>query len=156
MHRILNRASHPKDGQGSAIFLAPLLVLMMVYLTGFFVDLGDGFAKADGLDQALSLSAAAASTQVSASEFYRDGLVVLDPDSSQKSALSRLITSIPKGAVLEIPPSVTVAGGAVCVRATEQIKMPFSLIPGLSPYLSYSSSSSAIAKGSATNIAPKC
>ena len=156
MHRFLIRASRPLDSRGSAIFLAPLLLLMMVYLTGFFVDLGDGFSKADGLDQALSLSAAAASTQVSAGKFYRDGLVVLDPVSSQESALSRLITSMPKGTVLENPPSVAVSGGAVCVRATELIKMPFALIPGVSRYLRYSSSSSAIAKGSDTSVAPGC
>ncbi len=156
MPRFMKRRPNPDREQGSAIFLAPLVALIMVYLAGFFVDLGDAMTKANGLDQALSLSAAAASTEISRSAFYGEGLIVLDPQASQAAATSQLMNSMPKNATLEGSPTVEVAQGAVCVRARELIKMPFSLIPGTDPSISYSSSSSAIAKGSATSTAPQC
>ncbi|TAN28110.1 MAG: hypothetical protein EPN30_03435 [Actinomycetota bacterium] len=156
MPRLVKQCLHPDSEQGSAIFLAPLVALIMVYLAGFFVDMGDAVTKADGLDQALSLSAAAASTQISRSAFYGEGLVVLDPPASQAAAVSQLMNSMPKSTVLEGDPLVEVDQGAVCVRARELIKMPFSLIPGIDPYISYSSSSSAVAKGSGTSTAPQC
>ncbi len=156
MHRLLTRWTRPLDTDGSAIFLAPLLIVVMAYLTGFFVDLGTGITKADGLDQSLSLAAAAASTQVSASEFYQSGLISLDQASSTNVAIAQLQSTMPKGTSLDGSPSVVVSGGAVCVRASEKIRMPFTLFPGISPEITYSSSSSAIARGSDTKTAPGC
>ncbi len=156
MRRLLTRWMRPLDTDGSAIFLTPLLIVVMAYLTGFFVDLGTGITKADGLDQSLSLAAAAASTQVSASKFYQSGLVALDQASSTTVAIAQLQSTMPKGASLDALPSVVVSGGAVCVRASEKIKMPFTLLPGVSSEITYSSSSSAIARGSDTKTAPGC
>lgn len=156
MYWTIGRPLKPEDDRGSAIFLAPLLIVIMAYLTGFFIDLGDAMTKADGFDQALSLAAAAGSTQVSATEFYRDGLVVLNPSSAQEAAISQVETTLPQGTRLIGGPSVIVSQGAICVRASERIKLPFSLVPGISPYISYSSSSSAIARESATTMAPTC
>jgi len=128
----------------------------MAYLAGFFVDLGDAITKANGLDQSLSLAAAAGSTQVSETEFYRNGLILLNPSSAQLAAASLIEATLPQGTVLSGSPFVVVSQGAVCIRASELIKMPFSLAPGMSPYISYSSSSSAIARGSQTTTAPIC
>ena len=83
MPRFMKRRPNPEREQGSAVFLAPVVALIMVYLAGFFVDLGDAMTKANGLDQAVSLSAAAASTKISRSAFYGKGLLVLDPQASQ-------------------------------------------------------------------------
>lgn len=156
MRRTLTRWMRPEDTDGSAIFLTPLLIFVMAYLTGFFVDLGTGITKADGLDQSLTLAAAAASTQVSAGEFYQNGLVALNPASSREVAIAQLQETMPKGTALDAVPSVVVSGGAVCVRASETIRMPFTLLPGVSPEITYSSSSSAIARGSDTTTAPGC
>ena len=156
MHWTLGRQLKPEDDWGSAIFLAPLLIVIMAYLTGFFVDLGDAMTKADGFDQSLSLAAAAGSTQVSATEFYRHGLMVLNPSTAQNAAITQIETTLPQGTTLIGSPSVVVSQGAICIRASERIKLPFSLVPGISPYISYSSSSSAFARGSATKMAPTC
>ena len=136
--------------------MAPLLVLLTVYLLGLFLDLGSAITKADGLDQSLSLAAAAASTQVSATDFYQDGLVVLNSAAARDAAISQLDATIPKNAVLAALPQVKVLAGSVCIRASELISMPFALIPGTSQQITYSASSSAIAKGSGTNVAPQC
>ncbi len=156
MPRFMKRRPNPEREQGSAVFLAPVVALIMVYLAGFFVDLADAMTKANGLDQAVSLSAAAASTKISRSAFYGKGLLVLDPQASQTTATSQLMNSMPKNTTLEGSPTVEVSQGAVCVRARELIKMPFALVPGINPSITYSSSSSAIAKGSATTAAPQC
>ena len=156
MHRTIDKPVKPDHDRGSAIFLGPLLVVVIAYLTGFFVDLGDAMTKADGFDQSLSLAAAAGSTQVSATEFYRSGLMVLNPSTAQRAAISQVETTLPHGTRLIGGPSIIVSQGAICIRANELIKLPFSLVPGMSPYVSYSSSSSAIARGSATVTAPTC
>jgi len=152
----MTRLPNHEREQGSAVFLAPLVALIMVYLAGFFVDLGNAMTKANGLDQAVSLSAAAASTKISPSAYYGEGLIVLDPQAAQAAATSQLMNSMPKNTTLEGSPMVEVTQGAVCVRARELIKMPFALVPGIDPSITYSSSSSAIAKGSATTTAPQC
>ena len=121
-----------------------------------FLDLATAISKADGLDQSLSLAAAAASTQVSSRQFYQNGVVRLDPVSSQQVAVRQLETTLPKGAALAGTPYVVISSGAVCVRASEMIKMPFTLFPGINPQITYSSSSSAVAKGSGTSTAPDC
>lgn len=142
--------------EGSAIFLAPVLLLMMAYLSAFLVNIGDAITKADGLDQSLSLAAAAASTQVSAQSFYEDGVIVLNPSDSTKVADLQIASTIPAGTTLVGSPSVITVGGGVCVRATELIELPFKLVPGLGSSISYSDSSSAIARGSGTRSAPTC
>lgn len=156
MHWTIGWPLKPHDDTGSAIFLAPLLIVVMAYLTGFFIDLGDAMTKADGFDQSLSLAAAAGSTQVSASDFYRNGLVVLNQSAAQQAASTQVENTLPHGTRLIGDPSVVVSQGAICVRASERIKLPFSLVPGISPYISYSASSSAIARGSASTVAPTC
>lgn len=141
---------------GSAIFAAPVLMLMVVYLTGFFVDLGDAFTKADNLDQALALAAASATTQISQAAFYQSGEVALDASRAQEVASARLSSTMADGTALEAVPKIIIAGPAVCIRAREEIRLPFALVPGQSSIVTYSSSSSAIARGYSSNEVPKC
>lgn len=145
-----------KEETGSSIFVAPVLMLIIVYLTGFSIDLGDAFTKADNLDQALALSAASATTQISKAAFYQNGVVSLDRSRAQATANTYLSSAMAQGSTLVSSPKIIVQGAAICIRAREEIRLPFALVPGTRSIVTYSSSSSAIAKGYSSNAVPIC
>lgn len=157
MHRVLrSRTPGTQHEAGSAIFLMPAVSLMIIYLTGFLVDLGTVLAKADGLNQVLSLSAASATTQISASAFFDNGKVVLNPANAEQVAVRQMVSAMPKGTLLEGAPRIRVQGGAICVRATELIGLPFRLSPTSGTTIAFTSTASALAKGSTSATAPNC
>lgn len=150
----MKRSANNDDG--TAILITPVLVLVLLYLVGFFIDLGDAFTKADALDQTVSLAAAAATSQISESSFYQTGAVVLDPSAAQTAAIGLIESQIAPSTRLAASPLVRVSGGGVCVRISAAIKMPFTFIPGQPTTIQYSTSSSALAKGSSTTTPPTC
>lgn len=141
---------------GSAIFLAPMLILMVVYLMGFLLDLGDALTKASDLDQSVEMAAASATTQVSKSSFYETGSIKLNSSDAYLVASSELQNSLPAETQLIKPVTVVTTGPADCVRGTVSIRLPFTLIPGSSDRVTYSTSSAAIAKGVSTSTVPSC
>lgn len=160
MHRVLTQQTltgrNDSDDDGSALILAPLLLLLIVYMTGFFIDLAYVFAKAGGFDQTLALAAASGSTQISESAFYQKGLLVLDPVSAKITAISQLEKSMPARAALTGIPEVIVDGGGICISASEIVRLPFLLGVDANPDITYTSRASAIAKGSSTDVPPIC
>ena len=142
--------------RGSAIFIAPMLILLTVYLMGFLLDLGDALTKATDLDQSVELAAASATTQISQAGFYDPGSVSLNTSDAYLIASSEIRNSLPSGTKLTKPVTMVTIGPADCVRGTISIELPFRLLPGSPNAVTYSTSSAAIAKGVSGTSVPSC
>lgn len=155
MHWIRN-FSFEQQERGSAIFIAPMLILLSVYLMGFLLDLGDALTKATDLDQSVEMAAASATTQISRSSFYETGSISLNAADAYLLASSEIRSSLPSETKLIKPITVVTLGPTDCVRGTISIQLPFRLIPGSPGIVTYSASSVAIAKGVSTASVPNC
>lgn len=123
---------------------------------GFLLDLGDALTKATDLDQSVEMAAASATTQISQGSFYKTGSISLNPTDAYNLASSEIDKSLPSGTKLAKPITVITKGPADCVRGTISIELPFRLLPNSPSVVTYSTSSSAIAKGVLTTSIPNC
>lgn len=154
-HSLNNLGTHSKE-RGGAIVTGPIIILIVIYLTGFFVDLADGFIKASDIDQTLALAAASATTSISKPQFYQHGQIDIATGTAYSIALSQIKTSLPTDVRLTSPVDFVAKGAADCIRAKVTITLPFPLLPFESKNISYTDSSSALAKGSGTQLPPTC
>lgn len=145
-----------RNEHGAAIVVAPVITLIVVYLICFFIDLADAFIKASDVNQAIALAAASSTTKISKSEFYKFGRIAINNDLAYAEANAEIQSYLPSNVTLDAPIRLFTNGNSDCIRASVTITLPLPLLPETSRTISYSDSSSAIARGSGTSIPPKC
>lgn len=157
---MLTRGKHIKlilkREQGSAIVAAPIIILIVIYLTCFFIDLADAFIKASDVNQAIALAAASSTTEISKSKFYNYGQIAINNGLAYSQAATEIQSALPSQVRLDTPIRLVTNGDTDCIRASVNITLPLPLLPEYSRTIAYSDSSSAIAKGAGISIPPTC
>lgn len=115
----------PREERASVLLLVPAAVLVLVVLAAVAVDSAAVFLGQRDLANAAAAAATDATSAISQSAFYDQGVVELDPAAAREVVDASLASQDLHGVALRWPPEVQVSGAQVCVALSGTVQPIF-------------------------------